>query len=199
MEVFIIKQNIMNKFIITEEEKDRILNLHKSRTSRQYLMEDEEVSSPPLVDPIKEAKRLAQAFMSGKIKIEYKNDNKEFKVIESYVENNSEIFVQVDTGPNGWLFDGDNPNIMISGEGLVQGKIIPLSIEAIDNSDGKQVVFDAVYEREGLTRKHKFSDLNDDRLDKGRGGLPIDLRFPNSEMENLPLETPYYYSVGGPG
>ena len=29
----------MNKFIITEEEKDRILNMHKSRTSNQYLME----------------------------------------------------------------------------------------------------------------------------------------------------------------
>jgi len=39
MEVFIIKQIIMNKFIITEEEKDRILNMHKSRTSNQYLME----------------------------------------------------------------------------------------------------------------------------------------------------------------
>lgn len=30
----------MNKFIITEEEKDRILNMHKSRTSNQYLMEE---------------------------------------------------------------------------------------------------------------------------------------------------------------
>ena len=42
MEVFIIKQIIMKKFIITEDEKSRILNLHKSRTSNQYLMEQPE-------------------------------------------------------------------------------------------------------------------------------------------------------------
>lgn len=40
MEVFIIKQIIMNKFIILEEERERILDMHKSRTSNQYLNEE---------------------------------------------------------------------------------------------------------------------------------------------------------------
>lgn len=36
----------MSKFIITEEEKNRILNLHKSKSSKQYLMEDSKSKLP---------------------------------------------------------------------------------------------------------------------------------------------------------
>jgi hypothetical protein len=46
----------MKKFVITEEEKSRILGMHKTRTSNHYLMEQSE----PTISPEKAYKKLAE-------------------------------------------------------------------------------------------------------------------------------------------
>lgn len=54
----------MSKFIITEEEKSRILKMHQNATSRQYLMEDTSKTYPGSSDA---AKYFAELYKNNKL------------------------------------------------------------------------------------------------------------------------------------
>ena len=171
-------------------EKQNLLREAKRELRRKTLLERQ--MSPPLINPIEEADRLADVFNSNKIKIKYNNDNKVFNIKRAY-SNGAEVFVLTDDSQP-WLFDASNPDITISGDEY--GEFKPVSINAYDNSDGKQVALDAVYEREGLTNKNKFSNYNDGGYTTGTG-IPIDIRFVGSEMENKDYNGAYHYSPDG--
>jgi hypothetical protein len=48
----LLNKKIMNKFIISESEKQRILEMHQNATSRQYLMEEDSSSVPTLYSSV---------------------------------------------------------------------------------------------------------------------------------------------------
>jgi len=177
---------------LNESQRHNVLREAKRELKRRTLQERQ--MSPPLINPTEEAERLADAFNSNKIKIKYNNDNKVFNVKRAYRSNGPEVTVFTDNSQP-WLFDGDNPDISISGDEY--GEFKPVSINAYDNSDGKQVALDAVYEREGLTNKNKFTNQITNGYLTGTG-IPIDIRFVNSEMDG-DYDSPYYYSFGGRG
>jgi len=177
---------------MSKRQQARLLSEAKRELRRRTLREEQ--MSPPLINPIEEADRLADVFNNNKIKIKYNNDNKVFNIKRAYRDNGAEVVVFTDDSQP-WLFDGDNPDITISGDEY--GEFKPVAIDAYDNSDGKQVALDVEYQREGLTNKNQFSNLNDGGYTTGTG-IPIDIRFGGSEMDK-DYKGAYYYSVGGPG
>jgi len=77
----------MKSFIITESEKNRILNMHKSATSKHYLMEQGCVNVPPTISKFVNFMAPPTGFMDhGKTTIEIANGEYSLKPAEEVQE-----------------------------------------------------------------------------------------------------------------